>query len=138
MKNIIPNEIYIMVGLWKAWHYKKLLSNGKNQLSGGLTEVGELCEFFLSNVLERLFCFVEMIIYLAIWSGKLVVFSQCQHIFQCFGYKFNWKGTWNWDSQIFLNNLNNAKKSLKNDESQLKAIYFLIITLYTGAKIIWN
>ena len=78
MKNIIPNEIYIMVGLWKAWYYKKLLSNGKNQLSGGLTKVGELCEFFLSNALERLFCFVEMIMYLAIWSGKLVVFSHCQ------------------------------------------------------------
>ena len=137
MKNIIPNEIYIMVGLWKAWYYKKLLSNGKNQLSGVLTEVGELCEFFLSSALERLFCFVEMNIYLAIWSGKLVVFSQCQHISQFFGYKFNWKGIWNWDPQIFLN-LNNAKKFLKNDESQLKAIYFLIITLYTGAKIIWN
>ena len=137
MKNIIPNEIYIMVGLWKAWYYKKLLSNGKNQLSGVLTEVGELCEFFLSNALERLFCFVEMNIYLAIWSGKLVVFSQCQHISQFFGYKFNWKGIWNWDPQIFLN-LNNAKKFLKNDDSQLKAIYFLIITLYTWAKIIWN
>ena len=137
MKNIIPNEIYIMVGLRKAWYYKKLLSNGKNQLSDVLTEVGELCEFFLSNALERLFCFVEMNIYLAIWSGKLVVFSQCQHISQFFGYKFNWKGIWNWDPQIFLN-LNNAKKFLKNDDSQLKAIYFLIITLYTGAKIIWN
>ena len=29
MKNIILNKIYITVGIWKTWYYKKLLSNRK-------------------------------------------------------------------------------------------------------------
>ena len=27
MKNIIPNKIYLTLGIWKTWYYKKLLSN---------------------------------------------------------------------------------------------------------------
>ena len=29
MKNIIPKKIYLTVGIWKTWYYKKLLSNRK-------------------------------------------------------------------------------------------------------------
>ena len=29
MKNIIPKKLYLTVGIWKTWYYKKLLSNRK-------------------------------------------------------------------------------------------------------------
>ena len=29
MKNIIPSKIYLTVGIWKMWCYKKLLGNRK-------------------------------------------------------------------------------------------------------------
>ena len=27
MQNIIPNEVYLTVGIWKIWYYKKFLNN---------------------------------------------------------------------------------------------------------------
>ena len=35
MKDIIPNKIYLKVGIWKTWYYKKLLSNRNNQVKCG-------------------------------------------------------------------------------------------------------
>ena len=31
MKNIIPKKIYLMLGIWKTWPYKKLLTIENNQ-----------------------------------------------------------------------------------------------------------
>ena len=31
---IIPNKIYLTVGIWKTWYYKKLLSNRKESKCG--------------------------------------------------------------------------------------------------------
>ena len=35
MNNIIPKKIYLVIGIWKTWYYKKLFKTENDQLKCG-------------------------------------------------------------------------------------------------------
>ena len=53
-KNLIPKKIYLMVGIWKIWYYKKLLTIEKINLNAVIIPFYFQCTQMMMNSISSL------------------------------------------------------------------------------------